>query len=164
MTHWADLGAQEQARISALPFEAACFALLDHAPQASARELAELGWNPPHALSEFKKARAAWKAARDMGRTAADDEAAIDAIPVRDRLISQLHEALNVRNTIDANRLIDMLAKVDSAGRTTPEAPTTEDWTRLDDTEAGTLIALVHKLNGDPLTEADQAWLSSLPP
>ena len=162
MTHWDDLGASDQSRISALTFEAACFALLDHAPHASAKELAELGWNPPHALSEFKKARAAWKAARELGRTAADDEAAIDAIPVRDRLIGQLHEALNVRNTIEANRLIDMLAKVDSAGRTTPQAPTTEDWTRLDDAEAGVLIALVHKLNGEPLTGNDQEWLARL--
>src|SRR5262245_35310351 len=96
--HWDDLSAQDESRISGLPFEAACHALLDHAPHASAKDLAALAWDPPHSLQEFKKARASWKAARALGRTSEDDEAALDAIPVRDRLIHQLHESLNVRN------------------------------------------------------------------
>ena len=162
--HWANLNEQEQARISALPFEAACHALLDHAPHASAADLAALAWDPPHSAKEFKQARASWKAARALGQTAEDAETALDAIPVRDRLITQLHDALTMRNTVEANRLIDMLGKVDGAGRTTVENPSTEDWTRLTDSETGILIALVHKLNGEQLTDADTQWLSLLPP
>ena len=163
MPFWEKLTKQEWARINALPFEAACSALLDAEPRASANDLVTLNWATPHARAEFRKARAAWRAARDMGRTAEDDALEVDKVPVREVLITQLHEALNVRDTTRTNQILTALLKVAAVGATDrKDQASDEDWTRLSDRESGTLVALIRKLNGEEATETDEKFLEIL--
>jgi hypothetical protein len=160
---WAHLDAIEVARIEALPFESAVYALLDAAkPRASAKDLEALDWpGPKPQRATFKRLLAEWKAARALGRGAEDEAAQQANLPARVRLTQMLHEAIALKNVNEIRTLCASLAQLDKAGQEKP-AETTEDWTRLDDREAGVLVALVRKLNGEPATEIDRQWLSRL--
>jgi hypothetical protein len=160
---WAHLDAIEVARIEALPFESAVYALLDAAsPRASGKDLASLEWPEPKPTpATFKRLIAEWKAARALGRVAEDEASAQANLPARVRITQMLHEAIALKNVAEIRTLCASLAQLDKAAQEKPQ-DTTEDWTRLTDAEAGVLIALVRKLNGEPPTEIDSEWLSSL--
>lgn len=160
---WAHLDAIEVARIEALPFEAAIYALLDCArPRASAKDLEGLDWPEPRPVRAlFKRLLAEWKASRALGNTADTDADAQANLPARVRLTQMLHAAIELKDTAEILKLASAIERLNKAGQEPPPV-TTEDWTRLDDDEAAILVALVRKLNGEPATDTDAAWIGWL--
>jgi hypothetical protein len=157
-TPWDDLAPYEQERIAALPFDEMIAALCDHAPKASAGEiLSLLGDDTPK--SRIRAARDRWKVARG---NAPSDEPEVPRVPTRDAVLAQLQKAIQVGNSREVDRWARSLAALARAGNIDPEPATTEEWDRLSDREAGILIALTRKLNGEILTTADEQWLDSL--
>jgi hypothetical protein len=61
-------------------------------------------------------------------------------------------------DTAEILKLASAIERLNKAG-SEPPPTTTEDWTRLDDSEAALLVALVRKLNGEPPTDVDAQWL-----
>jgi hypothetical protein len=147
---WDHFTEQDRVRLAALPLETLAFTLLDEArPRASAKQLAEALEIAPR---EGKRIHAAWKAARASGRTQADEHAELQDEDVREKIDREFRIAFETRDYKGARDLVYMLAKIEAAGigRTRERESKTEDWTRLTDDEATTLIALVRKLNGEP--------------
>jgi hypothetical protein len=147
---WDHFTEQDRARLQVLPLETLAFTLLDEArPRASAKQLAEALEIPPR---EGKRIHAAWKAARASGRTQEDEHAELQDEDVREKIDREFRVAFETRDYKGAKDLVYMLAKVEAAGLGRPRElnSETEDWTRLTDEEATTLIGLVRKLNGEP--------------
>ncbi len=152
MTPWDDLPEYEAARLASLSFEEMIAALLELAPKASSGDLAEA---TGATKSACKRARDAWKASRG----AVAQAEFVPKLPPRAHILQNLGSSLELKNATETERWVRALVALERAGNTDPEKPTTEDWERLDDREAGILIALVHKLNGERLTAEDERWL-----
>jgi hypothetical protein len=159
---WDHFTEHDRVRLAALPLETLAFTLLDEArPRASAKQLAEALEISPR---EGKRLHAAWKAARASGRTQEDEHAELEDEDVRERFEREFRAAFEMKDYKGARDLIYMLAKIEGAGLARPRerASETEDWTRLSDDEAGMLIALVRKLNGEATTTEDARYLGAL--
>jgi hypothetical protein len=157
MTPWDDLPEYEVARIAALPsLDEIVAELYRYAPKASAADMVEALGN------EYPKS--VIRAARDRAKAAAkgEPEAFVPTVPTRDAVLKQLRAAIDLNNAKEADRWARSLAALSRAGDVDPAPETTEEWDRLSDLEAGILIALTRKLNGEALTEADGKWLARL--
>ncbi len=157
-TPWDDLPPYESERIAGLPFDEMIYALCDHAPKASAGDIASLLGNH-HTKTEIRTVRDRWKAER---KASPDAEPFVPQIPTREAVIQQLKLAIEGRNSKEADRWARSLVALSRAGDVDPAPETTEDWDRLNDLEAGVLIALTRKLNGEAVTEADGKCLARL--
>lgn len=156
-TPWDDLPPYEVERIIALPFEEMVRAMFDHAPKASSGELVSALGNQ-HTKAEIKRIRDAWAA----DRKGAPDVPLVPELPTREAVIGELKKAILTGDAQAAERWARSLVALGRAGDLDLAAETSEDWDRLNDIEAGVLVALVRKLNGETLTEADGRWLSRL--
>ncbi len=158
---WDDLPEYEQARIAALPtLEEQVEALYLHAPKASAGQIVEALGNQ-HSKAAIKRIRDEVKK-RHAGRVGEIDPMA--HIPTREIVITNLRrEAELGTNPRALKQWADALATLEKTGGADGRAESSsEDWDRLSDLEAGVLIALTHKLNGEELSPADGAWLARL--
>lgn len=156
---WDDLPPYEQERIAALPLEEALAAMFAHAPKASSGDaLAVLGAAFPGLT------KAAVKRVRDRIKAERTDTPAEDVptVPTREAIIAKLKRAVDMGDAKEVERWARSLAALGRAGNLEPAPETSEDWDRLSDLEAGALIALTRKLNGEALTTLDEAWLARL--
>lgn len=154
---WDDLPPYECERIAALPFDEMIAALCDHAPKASAGDiLAELGNG--FTKRAVREARDKWKAAR----AGADEKPFVPTVPTREAIIAEMSKAITLKQSVEVHRWAQSLVALGRAGNVDVAPDTTEEWDRLSDAEAGVLVALTRKLNGEDLTAADEAWLARL--
>lgn len=156
-TPWDDLPPYESERIAGLPFDDMIAALFDHAPKASAGDVLALLGND-FTKREVRDARDKWKAAR-KGKV---DEVFVPKAPAREAILSEIANAIALKSAKDVERWARSLVALGRAGDVDAEPETTEEWDRLNDLEAGVLVALTRKLNGEALTTADESWLARL--
>lgn len=152
--HWDNLPAGDAERIAALPLAEQVWALLDHAPKASASDLA-VAFDNEHTISALRAIRNEWKAHRRAGT-----EDGPPALPTRDVLVAQLIRAANAGQATEVERWLKSITALDRAGGVDTVREDSEDWDRLEDVEAGVLIALTRKLNGVALAPGDLRWLA----
>lgn len=157
-TAWDDLPEYEVDRILALPFEDMIRAMFDHAPKASSADVMSVLGNE-YKKADIKRVRDAWAAER-KGKSA--DEPFVPEVPTREAVIAELKKAIESGDSRAAERWARSLVALGRAGDLDPAQESTEEWDRLSDLEAGVMVALVRKLNGEPLTDADGQWLSHL--
>lgn len=158
---WDDLPPYEIARIAALPTLAEQVeALYLHAPKASCGEIVEALGNE-HSKAAIKRIRDEVKA-RYKGQV--DEADPMANIPTREIVITNLRREVTLgTNPRAVQQWADALATLEkTGGADRRDEDSSEDWDRLNDLEAGVLIALVHKLNGEELSPADGTWLARL--
>lgn len=157
LSPWDDLPPYESERIAGLPFDEMIAALCEHAPKASAGDILAVLGNE-FTKREIRDARDRWKAARK----GAGDEVFVPATPPREAILAELGKAIASKDAQTTERWARSLVALGRAGSVDVEAETSEEWDRLSDMEAGILVALTRKLNGERLTSADETWLARL--
>jgi len=154
---WDDLPPYESERIAALPFDEMIAALCEHAPKSSSGDIvAELGNSVTKRA--VREARDKWKAARTPG----EEKPFVPIVPTREAIIEAMGRAIEARSAAEVMRWANSLVALSRAGNVDATPETTEEWDRLSDMEAGVLIALTRKLNGETLTAADDGWIARL--
>lgn len=147
MSHWDTLEPQAIERLAGLAFRELCFALLDHAPAASAADLhAELaGAYPDIAKAEYKRMRALWKAGRELrAHTSATDTA-------QEQMLAELMRASGTGDAAHVIKCAEALASL--RGVSVASRSGGQDWSRLTREEEDELIRLVYKLHGEEMGE-----------
>jgi hypothetical protein len=138
-------------------FDAQVRALLDLAPQASARDVSLLPWDEPHVLNEFKRIREAWAVARAARK---DQEEARDEVPIPEAMQRQFEDSVRAKDLRGAKEALDLLARLQANRIVSQAQHKDDDYSRLSDREVLVLGALVHRLRGEPLTQSDENMLA----
>lgn len=161
-TPWDDLPPYEIERILALPFDDMIGALCSYARKESARSIGEFlnALGNEYTKAQIQRAREKWKAAG--GHLAAGVEPEVPAVPTRETVLQQLNKNAQLGNAAETAKWAGALVTLDKVGAVDVERDTPEEWDRLTDLEAGVLVALTRKLNGERLTPSDVAWLAHL--
>ncbi len=141
--------------------------LLDRFPKASSADLADT-WqdfhpDAPVAKAEFKRVRDAWKERRTTVGTVAEgeNEKAQQMQDARANVMAQLEGAIASGNGKKQADLIKVLKGLDDLAPERSADGGTENWELLSDAERACMLALVLKMNGQPLDE-DAEWFVAL--
>jgi hypothetical protein len=168
MPSYADkLDDDEVLRLGDLPPVPFSEALLDRFPKASSADLADT-WHDFHPeplipKAEFKRVRDAWKERRTsvVGVADAQAEQAEKTQGARDSAWQQLEIAVASGNTKKQAELLKTIKGLDALAPDRVADRGTENWELLSEAERACMLALVQKVNGQPLDE-DAEWFVAL--
>jgi hypothetical protein len=159
----------EVLRLGDLPMVPFAEGLLDRFPKSSSADICDT-WHdfhplpePPVAKAEFKRVRDAWKDRRTSVASATEEssEKAQQASNAREQAWAQLEVAIASGNGKKQAELIKVIKGLDDLAPERASASGTENWDLLEEPERACLLALVAKVNGQPLDE-DGEWFVAL--
>jgi len=157
----------EVLRLGDLPPVPFSEALLDRFPKASSADLADTwhDFHPEPAIpkAEFKRVRDAWKERRTsvVGVADAQAEQAEKTQGARESAWQQFEIAVSSGNTKKQAELLKTLKGLDALAPDRVADRGTENWELLSEAERACMLALVQKVNGQPLDE-DAEWFVAL--